>query len=266
MSGKDFDLGDYVEVKDRIKLFYELYGQGRLVTDEVRVTSEPDGKPRVWVKGLAYRTPDDTLPGVGWSWMELPGTTSYTKGSELENTETSAWGRAIGALGILIDRSIASANEVKNKSSDGPPARPAPPPMPASTEPVLIGPWHGTGEVIVRKTGQSDGNLRQGPEGGYLIVAFKTTEGESIPQVLIRDPLAVDLLDTAGASLNGLVCTIEGDAYSVPFRNGDFAKPFTRVHASRITTAAWSLPAPKQTGPGLFDEATERELDAAVPV
>jgi hypothetical protein len=113
---KSFDLGDYVEVKDRIKLFYELYAQGRLVTGEVRVSNEPDGVPRVYVQAFAYRTPDDPLPGVGWSWMELPGKSSYTKGSELENTETSAWGRAIGSLGILIDRSIASANEVQNKS------------------------------------------------------------------------------------------------------------------------------------------------------
>ena len=103
-------LADYVTVPERIKLFYELFGQGRLVTGEVRVSTEPDGKPRVMVQGLAYRTPDDPLPGVGWSWMELPGTTSFTRGSELENTETSAWGRAIGAVGIGIAKSIASAS------------------------------------------------------------------------------------------------------------------------------------------------------------
>jgi len=32
-----FDRGDYVEVKDRIAKFYELFGQGRLVTGEVRL-------------------------------------------------------------------------------------------------------------------------------------------------------------------------------------------------------------------------------------
>ena len=122
MSDKKFDLGDYVEVKDRIKLFYELYGQGRLVTGEVRLTTEPDGVPRVLVQAFAYRSPDDPLPGVGWSWLELPGKTTYTKGSEVENAETSAWGRAIGSLGILIDRSIASANEVQNKQEPATPA------------------------------------------------------------------------------------------------------------------------------------------------
>jgi hypothetical protein len=113
---KEFDLGDYIEVKDRIARFYELYAGGRLVTEEVRASTEPDGKPRIWVKAAAYRTADDPRPGIGWSWLELPGTTPYTKGSELENAETSAWGRAIGSLGILIDKSIASAQEIKNKA------------------------------------------------------------------------------------------------------------------------------------------------------
>lgn len=113
---KSFDLGDYVEVKDRIARFYELFGQGRLVTKEVRATVEPDGVPRIWVQAAAYRSPEDPLPGIGWSWIELPGNTPYTKGSELENAETSAWGRAIGSLGILIDLSIASRNEIDNKA------------------------------------------------------------------------------------------------------------------------------------------------------
>src|SRR5512146_211724 len=118
-SSGGFALGNYVEVKDRIKLFLAAYPDGRLVTDRVELWQD-DGVPRVVVKALAYRSPDDTLPGVGWSWMTLPGTTSYTKGSELENTETSAWGRAFASLGIGIDKSIASANEVQSKSGAAP--------------------------------------------------------------------------------------------------------------------------------------------------
>jgi len=114
MSGK-FDLADYVDVKERVRLFYERHPEGRLCTGEVRVTREPDDVPRVWVQALAYRDPADIHPGVGWSWMLLPGTTPYTRGSEIENVETSAWGRAIGALGIGIAKSIASADEVRAK-------------------------------------------------------------------------------------------------------------------------------------------------------
>ena len=117
MPDKKFELGDYVEVKDRIKLFYELYAGGRLVTRRVEMLTAPDGTQRVLVSALAYRSVDDPLPGVGSSWLQIPGLTPYTRGSEVENAETSAWGRAIGALGILIDKSIASAQEVENKQS-----------------------------------------------------------------------------------------------------------------------------------------------------
>src|SRR4051812_43799424 len=118
-------LGGYVQVKDRIKQFYLDYEDGRLVTIEVKVTSEPDGTPRVWVEAAAYRTPDDPLPGRGWSWMVLPGTTNFTRGSELENTETSAWGRAIGALGIGIDKSIATTDEIDAKADENVQPKPA---------------------------------------------------------------------------------------------------------------------------------------------
>ncbi len=94
-------LKDYVDVKERIRLFYERFPDGRLVTAKVKVTDKPDGVPRVWVHAMAFRTPDDLIPGDGWSWMTLPGSTPYTRGSEIENTETSAWGRAIGSLGPI---------------------------------------------------------------------------------------------------------------------------------------------------------------------
>ena len=136
---KEFELGDYIEVKDRIRIFYEFYAGGRLTTEEVRATREPDDKPRIWVKAAAYRSPDDTHPGIGWSWIELPGSTPYTKGSELENAETSAWGRAIAALGILISGGIASGQEVRSKAAPEPakPARNAAsnqPPEPSRSE------------------------------------------------------------------------------------------------------------------------------------
>src|SRR5689334_7084231 len=118
MSAASDRLAGYTEVKDRIPLFYQQYPDGRLVTAEVRATSEPDGVPRVWVQALAYRSPDDPHPGVGWSWMVLPGSTNFTRGSELENTETSAWGRAIGSLNIGISSGFASKDEIDNKAGE----------------------------------------------------------------------------------------------------------------------------------------------------
>src|SRR5687768_2837480 len=120
MPDKKFELGDYVEVKDRIKILYELFPQARIETD-FQLTSEPDDKPKVICRAYVYRKPEDERPaGHGTSWLYLPGATPYTRGSEIENAETSAVGRAIGMLGILIDRSIASAQEVENKRDHNP--------------------------------------------------------------------------------------------------------------------------------------------------
>jgi hypothetical protein len=70
---------------------------------------------KIWivVKAYAYRTPDDPRPGIGHAWESYPGTTPFTRTSELMVGETSALGRATAALGIAVSRSIASKNEVR---------------------------------------------------------------------------------------------------------------------------------------------------------
>ena len=75
---------------------------------------EVEGKKWVIGRAYAYRTPDDQRPGVGTAWEIVPGTTPFTRGSEIQNLETSAWGRAIGALGIGIDASIATLDEIQH--------------------------------------------------------------------------------------------------------------------------------------------------------
>ena len=103
----------YIEVKDRIISFYEKYPDGSLQSEIVEF-----GENVVVMKGFAYRTPDDYRPGVGHSQMPMPGKTSFTRDSEIENAETSAWGRAIAALGFEVKRSVASADEIRFKESD----------------------------------------------------------------------------------------------------------------------------------------------------
>ncbi len=75
---------------------------------------EVEGKKWVIGRAYAYRTPDDQRPGIGTAWEIVPGTTPFTRGSEIQNLETSAWGRAIGALGIGVDASIATLDEVQH--------------------------------------------------------------------------------------------------------------------------------------------------------
>jgi hypothetical protein len=98
-----------------------------------------------------YRTPEDLLPAVGIAWEEIPGRTPYTKGSELMNAETSAWGRACIAAGIP-SKKIASFEEVRNRIEPKAEAV-AKPSQPVAIGEVVWDPWEtaapvGTGEVF----------------------------------------------------------------------------------------------------------------------
>lgn len=107
----DDRMSDYIEVKDRIRAFHERYPDGSLQSEYEIITLGE--KTWLVVKAYAYRTPDDPRPGVGHAWESYPGTTSFTRTSELMVGETSAWGRCLAALGIAVSRSVASKNEVR---------------------------------------------------------------------------------------------------------------------------------------------------------
>lgn len=109
MSGPALD--DYVEVNERIAAFYAKHPHGSLQSEwEVTTVGE---QTLIVVTAFAYRDPYDARPGIGTAWEPFPGRTPFTKGSELMVGETSAWGRAIAALGFKVKRSVASAEEVR---------------------------------------------------------------------------------------------------------------------------------------------------------
>lgn len=109
MSG--FNLGDYVDVKERIQEFYKLYPTGS-IQFEYRGVLEHN-PAYIWGVAYAYRTPDDLRPGVGTAAELAEGKTTYSRNSELMVLETSAWGRALGSLGIGLGKSIATRQEVE---------------------------------------------------------------------------------------------------------------------------------------------------------
>src|SRR5579864_9511471 len=129
----DFEdrLKGYKEVPDRIIEFYAKYPEGRLTRlgepsivvlnvptfDEDGTKTGEVAKTFIQYTAAAYRTENDRVPGVGTIWEPFPGQTPYTKDSEMANAETSAWGRALVAIGILSkDEKIASANEIRARS------------------------------------------------------------------------------------------------------------------------------------------------------
>ena len=109
----NFKMDDYVPVNERIAALKAEFPDCSLQSEIVELTAG-----RVTVRAYAYRTPDDPRPGIGHSSLEIPGSTPFTRGSEIENAETSAWGRAIAALGFEVKRGLASAEEVRNKQPE----------------------------------------------------------------------------------------------------------------------------------------------------
>tara|TARA_R110000803_G_scaffold53779_6_gene110284 strand:+ start:315 stop:986 length:672 start_codon:yes stop_codon:yes gene_type:complete len=154
-----YQMDGYVQVVDRIKLFYARYPEGSL---QMGTPTFIDFEGQKWALGraYAYRTPDDQRPGVGTAWELVPGTTNFTRGSEIQNLETSAWGRAIGSLGIGIDASIATLDEVQQAKERGKVMRTTetPPDDPWQTEGLSLSP-----EVVrPKKDSHSTGKTSKG--------------------------------------------------------------------------------------------------------
>lgn len=100
---------EYVEVNERIKYFRanEAYKGWALQTEIIELTQD-----RCVMKAI-IRNADGVVMAEGCAY-ETAGSSFINKTSYIENCETSAWGRALGNLGIGVDSSVASANEVLN--------------------------------------------------------------------------------------------------------------------------------------------------------
>jgi hypothetical protein len=114
-------MDDYVDVAERIRQFREQHPEGSLQPADVTVpfvVQSIGDQTFIVVVAAAYRAPDDARPGVGMAYEQFPGRTPYTRGSELQNAETSAWGRAIVAALAADTKKIASADEVRNRQAE----------------------------------------------------------------------------------------------------------------------------------------------------
>ncbi len=113
-----FDMSNYVDVAERLKLALEKWGEGlRIQCDPPKVVTIND-RTFIEVTTRAWRTPDDPLPSVATAWEPFPGQTTFTKNSEMMNCETSSLGRCLGMMGVGVRNSIATSNEVRNRQSE----------------------------------------------------------------------------------------------------------------------------------------------------
>ena len=123
-----FDLNNYVDVAERIRTFRDRHPEGSLQPsniDRPYTIETIDGRTFIVYVACAYRSPEDTRPGIGCAWEPFPGTSPFVKNSELQNAETSAWGRAIVACLAADTQKIATVNDVRNRQAEQPQTKPA---------------------------------------------------------------------------------------------------------------------------------------------
>ncbi len=243
MSGGGFSLDDYVDVAERIEMFKAAHPDGSLQSEVVEL--RPD---LVVMRGIAYRSPDDARPGIGHSMLAIPGTTPYTRGSEVENAETSAWGRAIAALGFAVRKGghVASRQEVRNKQGDPGPSRPSPE-LARRSAAAGGGFWAGRLGVNEKPSSAYSGFLREdrqrGPSVGFQLSDLDPSLlGRTRANVLCVGALAIGV----AAGLEGRRpehATVWGTAREEAFESGGKTVRYTVIDATRVMTDDWTVPA-----------------------
>lgn len=103
----DSDFSDYAPVADRIAAFYQRYPSGRIIT---RLHSRSERE--VTFRALVYRGLSDSRPAAtGWA-SEREGDGDINTVACMENTETSAIGRALANLGFTASTKRPSREEM----------------------------------------------------------------------------------------------------------------------------------------------------------
>lgn len=103
-----FDPREYATVAERIQLFYGSHPAGRITTELVTRDSAS-----VTFKAMVFRDAGDAVPAAtGWA-TEREGDGDINTVACLENTETSAIGRALANLGYTASKHRPSVEEMR---------------------------------------------------------------------------------------------------------------------------------------------------------
>ena len=120
-----YQQGDYIEVKDKLRLAYDRWPDMRIQESAPRIV-EVAGDVKIEITVTIWRDPEDPMPAVFSCHEVYPGTTPFTRGSEQQNCSTSAVGRALSMMGIGLGSPVASAEDVR-KASEAPTGPSEPP-------------------------------------------------------------------------------------------------------------------------------------------
>jgi hypothetical protein len=107
-TDESFNAADYAPVAERIAQFYSQHPNGRIVTELIS-----NGEREVVFRALVFRASEDGQPAAtGWA-SERFGDGDINTVACLENTETSAVGRALANLGFTASRFRPSREEME---------------------------------------------------------------------------------------------------------------------------------------------------------
>jgi hypothetical protein len=128
-----FDAGEYAPVADRITLFYTRHPAGRIVTRLISRT-----RFEITVQAFVFRSLEEQRPSATGLASERIGDGDVNTVACLENTETSAIGRALANLGLTASAHRPSREEIDKANRDR--ARRVAEPSPGRlTSPTSIG-------------------------------------------------------------------------------------------------------------------------------
>jgi hypothetical protein len=138
-SNFGFDPTVYAPVAERIRLFWEAFPDGRITTRLVSRTTQ-----EVVFEARVYRSMTDTRPAAtGWA-AEREGDGEINAVACLENTETSAVGRALANLGFTAAKERPSLEEMQKAAR----TRARLPPRRAAEQPPVRGTHMATAEAL----------------------------------------------------------------------------------------------------------------------
>jgi hypothetical protein len=137
----DSDFSAYAPVADRIAAFYQRYPSGRIIT---RLHSRSERE--ITFRALVYRGLSDPHPAAtGWA-SEREGDGDINTVACMENTETSAIGRALANLGFTastrrpsreeMDKAARARARVVARSVVVSESAPVAPPLPLDSDPL----------------------------------------------------------------------------------------------------------------------------------
>ncbi len=174
----------YITVAERLAAFVKDHPQGRIETELVSMRDTMAVvAAKVWKNAhnpdLGYQPPD----GTGLSSMPIPGPTTFTKNSEVENAETSAIGRALAAIGYLAKNPdgsarISSSDEIAAKNPDAKATDAQDPPITQKQRGLLF--------ALAKKAGL---DLDTGPGKGKMKKIIKEITGKASSKELVNSDM-----------------------------------------------------------------------------